>query len=71
LRRFLPRPGTQLAQQQEAFEAQLLAAVAEGEVADEIGDGNGEDVIDVGDGIDGGGEGSMMEGDADVDEGIR
>ena len=71
LRRFLPRPGTQLAQQQEAFEAQLLAAVAEGEVADEIGDGNGEDVIDVGDGIDGGGEGSMMEGDADVDEGIE
>jgi hypothetical protein len=44
LRRFLPRPGTQL--------AQLRAAVVEGESEDEIGvESNGEDVLDAGDGI--------------------
>jgi len=61
LRRFLPRPGTQLAEQQEAFEAQLRAAVAEGEGEDETGaESEEEDVLDVGAGIEGGGEGSMV-----------
>jgi hypothetical protein len=46
--------------------------VAEGEAEDETGDGNGEeDVIDIGDGINGGGEGSIMEDDADANEGTE
>jgi hypothetical protein len=54
------------------FEAQLQAAVMEGEDADKTGDGNGEeDVIDIGDGINGGGEGSMTEDDANMDEGTE
>jgi hypothetical protein len=45
LRCFLPRSGTQLAQQQETFEAQLRAAVSEGECEDETGDESDEGVF--------------------------
>jgi hypothetical protein len=69
LRRFLPRSGTQLAQQQEELEARLQAAVESAESKDADDDENNtEDVLDVGDGIDGGDAGDLTEGDADVTE---
>jgi hypothetical protein len=55
LRRFLPQLGTQLAKLQEELETQLREATAN----NGDGDGeNGEDTLDIGDGIDGGDTGS-------------
>jgi hypothetical protein len=61
LRRFLPQSGTQLAKSQAELEVQLKEAMADNEDSDGHGD---EDVLDVGDGIDGGDMGSSI-GDDD------
>jgi hypothetical protein len=58
---FLPQLGTQLAKLQEELENRLREAVAD------VGDSGGkseEDVLDIGDGVDGGSTGSSM-GDQD------
>jgi len=54
LRRFLPRAGTQLAQKQEELERNLREAVALAEEGEDGGEE--EEILDTGDGVDGGNE---------------
>jgi len=65
-RRFLPRSGTQLAQQQEELELQLQTAIENVETEEGANNSDDvEDVLDIGDGMDGGDVESVAGDDID------
>ena len=69
LRRFLPRSGTQLAQQQEELELQLQTAIENVETEEGANNSDDvEDVLDIGDGMDGGDVESVVGDDIDGTE---